>query len=163
MTTKVPKACAKPTVDGCMEPTRSRQMRCPYCGEVRTTVLKTIYRGHRAYRRRRCCFCNTQFSTQERQVRWTRVERKWPGPRPSRKDWRRQRRPALCSFCEVMSCGTDFKQTDVRRHVDHIVPVRLLRRLKAVNPNRARIFSAFVEPAMGTSCRPTTDSVWEIG
>lgn len=111
-------------------------MRCPYCGELRTAVVKTVYRGHRAYRRRRCCFCNAQFSTQERQVRWSRVERKWPGPRPSRKDWRRRRMPALCSNCEVTSCGIDFKQTNVRRHVDHIVPVRLLRRLTAEDPNR---------------------------
>ena len=111
-------------------------MRCPYCGEIRTYVLKTIYRGHRAYRHRRCCFCNTQFSTQERQIRWSRVDRTWPGRRPSRKDWRRQRMPALCSNCEVISCGIDFKQTNLRQHVDHIVPARLIRRLKAGNPNR---------------------------
>jgi hypothetical protein len=30
----------------------------------------------------------------------------------------------------------DFKQTGIRRHVDHIVPARLIRRLKAGNPDR---------------------------
>jgi HNH endonuclease len=37
---------------------------------------------------------------------------------------------------ERKSCGVDFKQSDVRRHVDHIVPARLIRRLRAGNPNR---------------------------
>jgi len=110
-------------------------MRCPFCGDVRTTVLKTVYRGHRAYRQRRCCFCNGQFSTQERPIRWSTVERKWPGPRPPRKDWRLRRMPALCMNCEVMSCAIDFKQAGISRHVDHIVPARLVRRLKAGNPN----------------------------
>jgi hypothetical protein len=30
----------------------------------------------------------------------------------------------------------DFKQAGVSRHVDHIVPARLIRRLKAGNPDR---------------------------
>jgi len=30
----------------------------------------------------------------------------------------------------------DFKQFGVRRHVDHIIPARLIRRLKAGNPDR---------------------------
>jgi HNH endonuclease len=111
-------------------------MRCPYCGDVRTAVLKTVYRGHRAYRHRQCCFCKARFSTQERPVRWSRVERSWPGQHPSRKDWRRHRMPALCASCEVDSCGIDFKKAGVSRHVDHIVPARLIRRLKAGNPNR---------------------------
>ena len=29
-------------------------MRCPYCGDRRTEVLKTVYRGHNSYRHRRC-------------------------------------------------------------------------------------------------------------
>ena len=111
-------------------------MRCPYCGDARTEVLKTVYRGHRAYRHRRCRFCNAQFSTQERPVRWSRVERSWPGPRPSRKNWRQHRMPALCANCEVTSCAIDFKRAKISRHVDHIVPARLVRRLKAGNPNR---------------------------
>jgi HNH endonuclease len=43
---------------------------------------------------------------------------------------------ALCGKCEVESCGVDFKQVGISRHVDHIVPVRLIRRLKVGNPDR---------------------------
>lgn len=111
-------------------------MRCPYCGDVRTVVLKTLYRGHRAYRHRRCSYCGSRFSTQERPVRWSRVEQKWPGPHPSRSGWQRHRLAALQGRCEVESCGADFKQGGIRRHVDHIVPARLIRRLRAGNPDR---------------------------
>ena len=52
-------------------------MRCPYCGDRRTEVLKTVYRGHNSYRHRRCVYCESRFSTQERPVRWCRVERRW--------------------------------------------------------------------------------------
>ena len=38
--------------------------------------------------------------------------------------------------CEVESCGVDFKQVGISRHVDHIVPARLIRRLRAGNPDR---------------------------
>ena len=41
-------------------------MRCPYCGDRRTEVLKTVYRGHSSYRHRRCLYCGSRFSTQER-------------------------------------------------------------------------------------------------
>jgi hypothetical protein len=34
------------------------------------------------------------------------------------------------------ACAVDFKQARVSRHVDHIVPARLIRRLKAGNPDR---------------------------
>jgi hypothetical protein len=111
-------------------------MRCPYCGESRTAVTKTVYRGRNAYRHRRCRSCAAQFSTQERPVRWNRVERKWPGRRPPRTDWRRHRMPALCANCEVPPCGINFKEARVSRHVDHIVPARLIWRFKAGNPNR---------------------------
>jgi hypothetical protein len=111
-------------------------MRCPYCGDRRTEVLKTVYRGHNSYRHRRCIHCGSRFSTQERQVRWTRVELTWPGPGPCRKRWRRDRTSALRGKCEVESCGVDFKQAGIRRHVDHVVPARLIRRLKAGNANR---------------------------
>jgi len=111
-------------------------MRCPYCGDRRTEVLKTVYRGHSSYRHRRCLYCGSRFSTQERPVRWSRVDRKWPGPHPLRKGWRSRRTPALRGKCEVESCGVDFKQAGIRRHVDHIVPARLIRRLKAGNPDR---------------------------
>jgi hypothetical protein len=111
-------------------------MRCPYCGDRRTEVLKTVYRGHSSYRHRRCLYCGSRFSTQERPVRWSRVERKWPGPRPLRKGWRNRRTPALRGKCEVETCGVDFKQAGIKRHVDHIVPARLIRRLKAGNPDR---------------------------
>src|SRR5690348_4226515 len=111
-------------------------MRCPYCGDRRTEVVKTVYRGHSSYRHRRCSHCGSRFSTQERPVRWSRVDLKWPGPQPDRKGWRRQRTAALRGKCEVELCGADFKQPGVRRHVDHIVPARLIRRLRAGNPNR---------------------------
>jgi DNA-directed RNA polymerase subunit RPC12/RpoP len=111
-------------------------MRCPYCGDRRTEVLKTVYRGHNSYRHRRCVYCGSRFSTQERPVRWSRVDRKWPGPRPSRKGWRKCRTSALRGKCEVESCGVDFKEVEKIRHVDHIVPARLIRRLKAGNPCR---------------------------
>ncbi len=34
------------------------------------------------------------------------------------------------------SCGKDLTQPGVRRHVDHIVPARLIRRLKLGNADR---------------------------
>jgi DNA-directed RNA polymerase subunit RPC12/RpoP len=111
-------------------------MRCPYCGDRRTEVLKTVYRGHSSYRHRRCRYCGSRFSTQERPVRWSRVERSWPGPRPSRNGWKKHRTASLRDRCEVEFCGVDFKQSSVRRHVDHIVPARLIRRLRAGNPDR---------------------------
>ncbi len=111
-------------------------MRYPYCGDRRTEVLKTVYPGHNSYRHRRCVYCGSRFSTQERPVRWSRVDRKWPGSRPSRKGWRKRRMSALCGKCEVESCGVDFKQVGIIRHVDHIVPARLIRRLKAGIPDR---------------------------
>jgi len=36
----------------------------------------------------------------------------------------------------VESCGVDFKQAGAKRHVDHIVPARLIRKLRAGNPDR---------------------------
>ncbi len=84
-------------------------MRCPYCGDRRTEVLKTVYRGHSSYRHR----CP-----------------------PLRKGWGSLRTPALRGKCEVETCGVDFKQAGIRRHVDHIVPARLIRRLNAGNPDR---------------------------
>ena len=118
-----------------MQGRRAFKVHCPYCGEGRTEVLKTVYRGHSSYRHRRCSYCGSRFSTQERPVRWSRVERRWPGPRPSRNGWKKHRVSALRGKCEVESCGVDFKQSGVRRHVDHIVPARLIRRLKAGNPD----------------------------
>ena len=111
-------------------------MRCPYCGDRRTEVVNTVYRGHSSYRYRRCLYCGSHFSTQERPVRWSRIDRKWPGLRPSRKAWRRRRRAVLRGNCEVQSCGVDFTRLGVRRHVDHIVPARLIHRLGGVNPDR---------------------------
>src|SRR6266478_6308349 len=112
-------------------------MRCPFCGDRRTEVLKTVYRGRSSYRHRRCLCCGSRFSNQERPVRWSRVERKWPGRRPLRKGWGNRRTPALRGSCEVQTCGVDFKQAGVKRHVDHIVPARLIRRLNAGNPDRS--------------------------
>ncbi len=109
-------------------------MPCPHCGDKRTEVLKTVYRGRKTYRHRRCYFCKARFSTQERPVSWNHMNREWPGPRPSRKGWKNHRRSALRGNCEVELCGVDFKQVGISRHVDHIVPARLIRRLKAGNP-----------------------------
>lgn len=110
-------------------------MHCPSCGDRRTRVLKIVYRGHNSYRHRRCVDCGSRCGTQERPVRWICVERRWPGPRPSRKGWKNQRASALGGKCEVESCGVDFKQGGVRRHVDHIVAARPIRRLRAGSPN----------------------------
>jgi len=111
-------------------------MSCPHCGDTRTEVLKTVHRGRSMYRVRRCSFCKARFSTQERPVSWNHLNRKWPGRSPSRKGWKKHRGSALRGTCEVLSCGVDFKQAGVRRHVDHIVPARLIRRLRAGNPDR---------------------------
>ncbi len=111
-------------------------MCCPNCGDTRTKVLKTIYHGRSMYRVRRCLFCKVRFSTQERSVSWNHLHRKWPGSRPSRNGWKRHRKLALREKCEVETCGRDFKQAGSRRHVDHIVPARLIRRLRAGNPDR---------------------------
>lgn len=124
-------------------------MSCPHCGDTRTEVLKTIYRGRSMYRVRRCCFCKARFSTQERPVSWHHLNRKWPGPRPSRKGWRKLRTPALRGKCEVETCGVDFKQAGIRRHVDHIVPARLIRRLKAGDPDRRENLQCICGPCHG--------------
>jgi hypothetical protein len=112
-------------------------MHCPYCGDARTEVVTTFHRGRSMYRSRRCCFCKRRFSTQERPVSWNHLHRKWPGSAPSRKEWRKHRRAALRGHCEVESCKAAFSQVGVRRHVDHIVPARLIRRLRAGNPDRS--------------------------
>jgi hypothetical protein len=36
----------------------------------------------------------------------------------------------------VVSCGVAFTKSGPLRHVDHIVPARLIRRLRAGNPDR---------------------------
>lgn len=111
-------------------------MRCPYCGDTRTEILKTVFRGHNSYRYRRCVYCGSRFSTQERPVRWSRVELKWPGPKAGRKGWRKTRNAALRGKCEVEPCGVDFSHDGVQRRVDHIVPARLVRSLRAGNSDR---------------------------
>ena len=111
-------------------------MHCPYCGGKRTDVFKTVFRRSRTYRYRRCQFCKARFRTQEKAVRWEGVDRKWPGTSPSRRGWRSHRVPGLRGQCEVESCGQEFKQTGARRHVDHMVPARLIRKLRAGNPDR---------------------------
>lgn len=68
-------------------------MACPQCGDLRSEVLKTVHRGRSMYHVRRCSFCKARFSTQERPVSWNHMNRKWPGLRPSRKDWLRHRMP----------------------------------------------------------------------
>jgi hypothetical protein len=133
-------------------------MRCPYCGDRRTEVLRTVYRGPSSYRNRRCLYCGSRFSTQERPVRWSRVERKWSGTCPSRNGWKKHRVAALQGRCEVESCDADFKQAGVHRHVDHIVPARLIRRLRAGNADRRENLQCIC----GT-CHGYTDSAWATG
>ena len=71
------------------------------------------------------------------------MNRKWPGPRPSRKGWNKHRISALRGKCEVESCGIDLKQAGASRHVDHIVPARVIRRLSAGNPDRPENLQGF--------------------
>jgi hypothetical protein len=111
-------------------------MLCPYCRNPQTDVTKTLFRRSKTYRYRRCQCCKARFRTEERALRWQGVDRKWPGTTPSRKGWDSRRAPALLGNCEVESCEVDFKLTGTRRHVDHIVPARLIRRLRAGNPDR---------------------------
>jgi HNH endonuclease len=111
-------------------------MRCPYCKNNHTEVFKTLFRRSKTYRYRRCQFCKARFRTQEKAVRWEGVDRKWPGTEPNRKGWRSHRVQALRGQCEVELCGKDFREAGTRRHVDHIVPARLIRRLRAGNPDR---------------------------
>jgi len=63
---------------------------------------------------RRCSFCKTRFSTQERSISGSHLNRKWPGPRPSRNGWKKHRAVAVRGKCEVESSGVDFKQAGVR-------------------------------------------------
>ena len=111
-------------------------MRCPYCGVQQTEVLRTVSRRLKTYRYRKCLSCKARFRTQEKPVRWEGVDRKWPGIPPARNRWKNHRISALRENCEVTSCGVAFKQSGTRRHVDHIVPARLIRRLRAGNPDR---------------------------
>ena len=111
-------------------------MFCPYCHSERTEVFKTLFRRSKTYRYRRCQFCKARFRTEERPVRWQGVDRKWPGTSPNRSNWKSHRRTALKGNCEVFSCGVNFKTSKRRAHVDHIVPARLIRKLRAGNPDR---------------------------
>ena len=111
-------------------------MLCPYCRNPQTEVFKTLFSRSRTYRYRRCQFCKARFRTEERAVRWQGVDRKWSGTSPSRKGWKNHRAPALKGNCEVETCGVDFKSPAVIRHVEHIVPPRLIRKLRAGNPDR---------------------------
>ena|SRR5438874_1485120 len=111
-------------------------MRCPYCKNSQTEVFRIRNLRSKTYRYRRCQFCKARFRTQERPVRWEGVDRKWPGTAPNRRGWGNHRAPALRGNCEVESCRVDFKLTGAKRHVDHIVPARLIRRLRAGNPDR---------------------------
>ncbi len=43
-------------------------MHCPYCGDERTDVFKTLFRRSKTYRYRRCRFCKARFRTQEKAV-----------------------------------------------------------------------------------------------
>ena len=111
-------------------------MRCPYCGVHQTEVLRTVSRRHKTYRYRKCQFCKARFRTQEKAIRWASVDRRWPGTPAARNGWNNRRISALRENCEVVSCGVAFKHPGTRRHVDHIVPARLIRRLRAGNPDR---------------------------
>ncbi len=130
-------------------------MPCPHCGDTRTEVLNTVRRGRSMYRVRRCSFCKSRFSTQERPVSWNHLNRKWPGRSPSRNGWKKHRAAALHGTCEVASCAVDFKRCGVRRHVDHMRVLSLLpcqRQLvkwRYLNLDRCRtllVFSARIKP-----------------
>ncbi len=110
-------------------------MRCPYCGTEQTAVLRTIHRRHRTYRYRKCHFCKQRFRTEEKPARWEGVDRRRPGTSPSCNGWRNHRVAALREKCEVASCGVTFTKSGPRCHVDHIVPARPIRRLRAGNPD----------------------------
>jgi HNH endonuclease len=109
---------------------------CPYCRNKQTDVFKTLSRRSKTYRYRRCQFCKARFRTMEKAVRWQGVDRNWPGTAPNRKGWQKNRQSALKNNCEVPTCGVDFKKPGVRRHVDHIVPARLIRKLRLGCPDR---------------------------
>lgn len=111
-------------------------MHCPYCKYQQTEVFKMLSHRSKTYRYRRCQSCKARFRTQEKPVRWEGVDRKWPGTSPDRRGWSNNRTPALRACCEVESCGVNFKLAGTRRHVDHIVPARLIRKLRAGNPDR---------------------------
>jgi len=111
-------------------------MRCPYCKNDQTEVFKTLFRRSKTYRCRRCHFCKARFRTEERPVRWQGVDRKWPGTSPSRRGWKNHRVSALKGTCEVLSCRIDFRTPGTNRHVDHIVPARLIRKLRVGNPDQ---------------------------
>ncbi len=137
-------------------------MLCPYCGDKRTDVFKTVFRRSKTYRYRRCQFCNARFRTQEKAVRWEGVDRKWPGTSPSRKGWRRHRVSALRGNCEVELCGVDFSQAGARCHVDHIVPARLIRRFRAGNPDRWENLQCICGTCHGYKLKRTTSFAWGI-
>ena len=63
------------------------------------------------------------------------IKHRW-ATTPARKGWKNHRVSALREKCEVELCGQDFKQAGTRRHADHIVPARLIRQLRARNPDR---------------------------
>lgn len=97
-------------------------MSCPHCGDTRTEVLKTVYRGRSMYRVRRCSFCKGRFSTQERPVSWNHLDRKWPGRSPSRKGWRKNRGSALRGTCEVLSSGMRItKESPKKKPLDGLM------------------------------------------
>ncbi|MFI5092020.1 MAG: HNH endonuclease [Candidatus Acidiferrales bacterium] len=58
------------------------------------------------------------------------------GVHSSRNGWKTNRIQALRGNCEAEFCSKNFRPEDVTRHVDHIVPARLIRRLRAGNPDR---------------------------
>ena len=69
---------------------------------------------------------------------------------------------ALFGRCEVESCGVDFKQVGISRHVDHIVPARLIRRLKAGNPDRRENLQCICGNCHGCKLRAATNFAWAI-
>ena len=88
---------------------------------VSDEVIDELYMTVERRRVRWCSFCKARFSTQEMAVSWNHLVRNWSGPRPSRNGWKRHRSAAVRGKCEVESCGVDFKQASILRHVDPIV------------------------------------------
>jgi hypothetical protein len=111
-------------------------MRCPYCGDRRTELLNAVYRGHSSYRHRRRLYCGSASVHERGQYAGAALIGSGRAPALCGRDGGIGRRQLCGESVRLSRCGVDFKRAGIRRHVDHIVPTRLIRRLKAGNPDR---------------------------
>jgi hypothetical protein len=77
------------------------------------------------------------------------VDRRLLGTAPTRRGWKKHQVAALNGHCEVESCGIYFKQSGARRHIDHIVSARLIRKLRAGNPDHRENLECICETCHG--------------